>query len=170
MYRASGLSAELQSITDNLDGTAIVKFNKPHELAKNDIIVLKFVDQPGIDSAYTVLDVPGVQTVKLSLSLPTEVTEISIFTGLTFKMTSARVTAPASIASLSFLDKIQFGNKVWVDDNGDDLWTVLEKVNPYRARSSITRDNPVNDIQYGSSIAQTLDGKFVAPKRFSSIS
>ncbi|MBM37733.1 MAG: hypothetical protein CMO97_01555 [Woeseia sp.] len=160
VYRASGLKAELVSITDNLDGTGIVKFNKAHELAKNDIIVLKFIDQPDIDSAYTVLDVPGVQTVKLSLSLPQEVTEVFINSGLTFKMTSARVTAPASIANLPYLDKIQFGNKVWVDDNGDNLWTVLEKVNPYRARSSITRDNPVNDIQYGSAVSQTLDGKF----------
>ena len=167
VYRATTINAELDTVNDNLTGTSTLNFNRAHGLSVNDIIALRYTtigdsaNQPtgAVDAVYQVLSVPGISKAEVNLSLEQEITEIQL-QGVAFKFSTARVADSAKIADLPYLNKIKLGNKVWVDNNGEDKWQVLEKINPFDPSASITRELPTSDIQYGNAIAQTLDGKF----------
>jgi len=125
IYRVSTLNQIITTATDNLDGTSTLTFNAPHQLAKNDLVVVKYFDV-AVDFAYRVVSTPGIDKITVNLSLPTDVSTITS-QGLLFKLNSVRVTQPSDILNLPFVNSLSVGNRVWVDNNGQNLWTVLEK-------------------------------------------
>jgi len=152
IYRVSTLNQIITTATDNLDGTSTLTFNAPHQLAKNDLVVVKYFDV-AVDFAYRVVSTPGIDKITVNLSLPTDVSTITS-QGLLFKLNSVRVTQPSDILNLPFVNSLSVGNRVWVDNNGQNLWTVLEKRWPFTAESSLTTFTTVADTNFGASVAQ----------------
>ena len=60
MYRVSSQQPTLTIVADNLDGTSTFTFNRPHELAKNDVIIIKFFETDITTVSYTHLTLPTI--------------------------------------------------------------------------------------------------------------
>jgi len=155
VYRVSALDQKVTTATDNLDGTSTVTFNAPHLLAKNDLIVIKYFSA-NVDFAYRVKTVPAIDKITVNLTLPTDVSTITS-SGVLFKLNSIRVTQPSDVLGLPFANLLSTGNRVWVDNNGKDLWTVLEKTTPFTAESNLTTFTPVTNTNFGASVTQNLN-------------
>ena len=155
IYRVGGTDSTLLLAKDNLDGTTTFTFNKHHKLAKNDLIVIKLFGTD-VDSAYRVQSIPSVTKITVSLSLPTGIDSLT-GEGLLFKLNSIRVAQPSDVLNLPFAKSLNTGNRVWVDNNGDNLWTVLEKTSPFTAESNLVTNTPLEDTNFGSSVAQNLN-------------
>ena len=164
IYRASIVEPNLLTVTDNLDGTSTLAFRDSHGLAKNDIIVVRFFDA-AVNFAYRVQSVPALHKVVINQSLPTDITFIES-SGIVFKLNSVRVAQPSDVANLPFVNELDPGNRVWVDDNGNDGWQVLEKTNPFTkensfepygvTENSLTDETLVN-TNFGASVAQNAE-------------
>jgi len=152
IYRVSSLNQVLTTANDNLDGTSTLTFNAPHQLLKNDLVVIKYFDV-AVDFAYRVISTPAIDKITVKLTLPTD-TDTITNNGLLFKLNSVRVTQPSDVLGLPFANSLNTGNRVWVDNNGQDEWTVLEKVSPFTSESSLVTNTVVTDTNFGSSVAQ----------------
>jgi hypothetical protein len=153
IYRAINTPGQLSQVSDNLDGTSVATFTKQHGLTTGDLIIIKYFNQ-GINGVYRVLSVPSPVTILISYAFTnTDVTSVT-GQGLVFKLESARVSQASDIATLSYVNRLIPGEKVWVDNNGDGLWEVLEKTAPFTESFTLTPALPFS-AQYGASVAQT---------------
>ena len=154
VYRVEAADADIAQVSDNLDGRALVKFSSQHNLDYGAYLIIRFFD-PAIDGVYRVQSIPDPTSVLIDyqfVSNPTTVTGQGI--GLTLK--TARVDSPVDIGTLSYVDSLLPGAKVWVDNNGSGLWTVLEKTQPFVTSQSFVPDQLVENTRFGSSVAQGL--------------
>jgi hypothetical protein len=55
---------------------------------------------------------------------------------------------------LSYAQQLQPGIKIWVDNNSNDRWTVLEKNNPFTDSTVVTPAAAVENSSFGYSISQ----------------
>jgi hypothetical protein len=156
IYRATPLTGILTTVTDNLNGTSTIKFNAPHGLLANDIIVIRFFNQL-VDSAYTVTSVTDLSRCVIQFQTTgTQQTEIT-GEGTVFKLESIRTAQPSNIASLSFAKNLRAGNRVWVDSRSG-LWTVYEKIAPFSLDTVFKPVTLVTGQLYGTSLAQGANG------------
>ena len=152
VYRVKSVPGDIIAVSDNLDGRALVQFNRQHGLAVNQDLIIRFFD-PAIDGAYRVVSVPSLYTVLINyvfLGTQTQATGI----GVGFTLDSARVAQAADVGTLPFATELTTGSRVWVDNNGQGLWTVLEKTNPFTAQRDITPEQPIPGALYGTSVSQ----------------
>jgi hypothetical protein len=152
IYRTNSVNASVISVFDNLNGTCTLTFNVNHGLLPADRIVIKYFSQT-VDGAYVVNAVPGIKTIVINLSL-----QGSTATGLgrAFILESVRVAQAADVANLSFANDILPGNRVWVDNNGNGKWEVLEKINPFASPTEIVAPVTEPAALYGTTISQGL--------------
>ena len=157
IYRTNLVNASLITVTDNLNGTSTLTFDVNHGLSANDRIIIKYFST-AVDGAYIVGTVPGLKTITLTLSLPGE-TVSETGDGRAFILESVRVAQASDVADLSFANDIVAGNQAWVDNNGDDKWTVLEKINPFGTPTDLSATTPVINDLYGTTVSQGLRGQ-----------
>jgi len=167
VYRSGIIIPTLSRITDNLDGTSTLLFNGNHGLQKDDIIIVKWGLDGDVllDSAFRIVDVQSLNRVSIQLTLPDEITFLTL-ESLTYKLNSVRVAQGSDVVNLPFANDIDPGSKVWIDNNGNDRWQVLEKIDPFTQESSLeparnflnglTDQNLVN-IDFGTSVAQNAE-------------
>ena len=156
VYRATLLTAEPVRVVDNLDQTCTITFNGIHGLSKNDIVVIKFFNEI-VNGSHAVLEIPAIDKIKVSMSLPDEVTSLDDL-GVSFVLQSAKVKQASDIADLSYVKDVKTGEKIWV--NGSK-WKVLEKFNPFNDADntfSNTLKVPSPDSNFGQVVSQTPDG------------
>jgi hypothetical protein len=152
VYRVKSVPGDIIVVSDNLDGRALVQFNVQHGLVINQDLIIRFFD-PAIDGAYRVVAVPSLYTVLINyvfLGTQTSVTGV----GVGFTLDSARIAQAADAGTLPFANELTAGSRVWVDNNGQGLWTVLEKTNPFTAQRDITPEQPISGALYGTSVSQ----------------
>lgn len=152
VYRAELVPGTITRVSDNLEGQSLVQFNKTHGLAINDILVIKFFDD-SINGIYRVRAVPSITTLLIDYvfdGLQSSITG----EGVGFTLQPARVVQAADIVDLPYARQLTPGIKVWVDNNGADHWTVLEKIDPFTQPSVVTPEIPVENSLYGASLAQ----------------
>lgn len=157
IYRVSLLEAEPYLITDNLNGTCVVRFNGHHHLSPGDIVVIKYL-AGGVDGAYRVKEAPQLDKIVIYLTLPEEITAITNL-GVAFILQSAKVEQASDIADLPFVKELRTGEKIWVDQ---EKWKVLEKFNPFNnpsATFSKIVETPQSDQEVGYSVSQTPSGQ-----------
>ena len=151
VYRCADVPGHISSITTNLNASSIVQFTEKHNLNLNDVIIIRFVDST-VDGVYKVLSVPGPNTVVIGLTLKKNIDKTN---GLGLVLRTMRVSQASDVINLSYANQLTAGSRAWVDNNGEGLWTVLEKQTPF---SSTTNNNlpvdPVYASQYGTSVAQ----------------
>jgi hypothetical protein len=152
IYRAEAVPGTVQHVCDNLDGTSLVIFSQQHGLASGDRVIIKQFDFE-VDGVYTVISVPSLTKITIAFSFTGNRTIVN-GTGLAFTLQTQRVAQASDIINLPYANTIQPGATVWVDNNGNDSWTVLQKEEVF---SSLTELAPVlSDLseQYSSSVAQ----------------
>lgn len=152
IYRAQAVPGQIQHVCDNLDGTSRVIFSAQHGLSANDKLIIKFFDTE-VNGVYEVLSVANLTTVNIAFKFRGQRT-VANGTGLGLTLQTMRVSQASDVDDLPYALDILPGAKVWVDDNGDGLWEVLEKNEVF---SDVIGLNPVlldAGEQYGSSVAQ----------------
>lgn len=154
VYRCEKCSGVIIRVADNLDALSLVTFDDAHELDIGDTLIIKNFDDD-INGAYIVQRVTGVNSVLINYQFQgfqTSVTGI----GLGLRLESARVSQPSDIAALPYARDLRPGARVWVNDNGQGLWTVLEKDEPFTAAGTLSPQTNFVISRFGESIAQGL--------------
>ena len=152
IFRAQAVPGQIQHVCDNLNGTSRVIFSDQHNLAVGDKLIIKFFDSE-INGVYQVLSVLSLDTVNIAFAF-TSNRAVANGTGIGFTLQTMRVAQASNVDTLPYALNILPGARVWVDDNGEGLWEVLEKNTVF---SSVIALNPVlldASEQYGASVAQ----------------
>ena len=151
IYRAQAVPGQIQHVCDNLNGTSRVIFNSQHGLKAGDKLIIKFFDSE-INGVYTVLSVLSLDTVNIAFTFTTD-RSVANGTGIGLTLQTMRVDQASDVINLPYALDILPGAKVWVDNNGDGLWEVLEKNTVF---SDVTTLNPLlldASEQYGASVS-----------------
>ena len=166
IYRAQAVGSTIAHVCDNLNGTSIVKFNGQSGLSVGDKLIIRFFDAE-INGVYPVLTVPNLTSVTIPFSFTGDRVVVN-GTGIGFTLKTMRVAQASDVLNLPYTKQILPGAQVWVDDNGEGLWEVLKKENPF---VNVTALSPVlldASEQYGASVAQALNrtALFVGSPRY----
>ena len=158
IYRCEVMSSQITQVSNNLNGTSIVQFKGIHGLKIGDLIIIRYVNT-SIDGVYRVLDVTGINTIIIAYNFTNSNQSTVYCTALAFRMETTRVKQPSDIASLPYVNNLTFDSKVWVDNNGDGLWEVIEKVQPFDFKQNLREKASEQDSYFGYSVSQSYDGK-----------
>lgn len=159
IYRCALTPATMYQLQDNLDGTSTAQFNAPHNLKVGDLIIVRYFNA-GVDGVYRVLAVPSVNAINIAFSF-LNTNQLSVTgVGLVFFLQTCRVTQASDVANLAYVNDLVPGAKAWVDNNGNGLWEVLEKQQPFTAFGvlevpPIANASPVTTKLFGTSLAQS---------------
>ena len=152
IYRAQSVPGIIAHVCDNMDGTSLVIFTEQHGLTVNDKLIIRFFDAE-VNGVYTVLTRPSLDKVTIAFSFTGDRTVVN-GVGIGFTLETQRVTQASDVLNLPYANTIKPGAKVWVDNNGADLWTVLQKQEVFSSISELAPVEVDEGEQYGSSIAQ----------------
>lgn len=152
IYRAQQVPGQIQHVCDNLDDTSRVIFSTVHNLSVGDKLIIRFFDVE-VDGVYEVLSIPDINTVNISFQF-TGGRVVVDGTGIGFTLKTMRVAQASDIVDLPYANEILPGAKVWVDNNGNDQWEVLEKRNVFDNVIDLTPVLLDALEQYGASVAQ----------------
>lgn len=155
VYRAEAVPGTIKHVCDNLNGTCRIIFDKQHGLTVGDRLIVRFFDAE-INGVYRVLSVPGLDTVNVALSLEGDRTVVD-GTGIGFTLKTMRVPQASDVLDLPYAKQILPGAKVWVDNDGQDNWEVLQKQNPFNDKTVLTPAVLDASEQYGAAVAQATD-------------
>lgn len=147
VYSMGSMDNILETVYNNLDGTATFTFSKPHSLTEFDSIgVLNF--SSSIDGYFEIQSVKDLYSVIVVAELPTSINALN-GTGLPFKLQYQRVGTARDIQLLPILDNEFNSYKVWVDQNTQGNWTVYERKNRY-ANSNFSKFVVGNEYGVGT--------------------
>jgi len=166
IYRAVQVPGFVSHVCDNLDGTSLCYFTKPHGLSVTDQLVIRYFEET-VDGVYEVLSVPSINAVTIPYTFVGSQTAIN-GTGLGFTLQTQRVAQASDVVNLPYATDIQTGAKVWVDDDGTGHWQVLEKQNIFTEVVELAPDLLDASEQYGAAIAQSKNrlAVFVGSSRY----
>lgn len=152
IYRVQSVPGAIQHVCDNLDGTSRVIFSQQHNLVTGDPLIIKFMDVE-VDGVYEVVGAPSLDTVNIAFQLTAGRTVIN-GTGLGFTLDTMRVAQASDVVNLSYAKEIPPGAKVWIDNNGNNSWQVIEKREVFRDVSQISPMVLGSAQRFGSAVAQ----------------
>jgi hypothetical protein len=157
IYRCSGVPGRIVAITSNLDTTSTVSFSKPHGLNVNDIIIIRFISDT-VNGVYRILAVPDATNVviEVSFNILSGITNLDL-NGIAYRLQTMRVAQASDVVNLPYVNSLLPGARAWVDNNGNGLWEVIEKQQPFTSTSELSPSTPVLNSGYGSSIAQGIN-------------
>ena len=157
IYTPLALSATVINVTNNLNDTVTVVFNKPHGLFRNQSIGILAFDTR-VNGYHLVDGVLSLTSIVIPLSLASSLQSID-GNGICYLLQSQRVVTARDIPGLPLLNSEWTQNKVWVDQGEDGSWAVFEKTNNYDF-------DTINHVgiteKFGTSVAYVPDvGYFV---------
>ena len=152
IYRAESVPGTVNHVCDNLNGTSRVIFSKQHNLAISDKLIIKFFDSE-IDGLYQVVGVPDPNTVNIVFQFAGDRT-VANGQGLGFTLKTMRVAQASDIANLPYANQIRSGAQVWVDNNGNNQWAVLEKQQVFEPVFELNSVPSYTGSLFGSSVSQ----------------
>jgi hypothetical protein len=152
IYRSQAVPGVIAHVCDNLDGTSLVIFSEQHGLSIDDKLIIRFFDAE-VNGVYTVLSIVDLTTVTIAFSFTGDRTVVN-GNGLGFTLETQRVAQASDVLNLPYANTIAPGAKVWVDDNGAGLWTVLQKQEVFTELLGLNPSEVDEGEQYGSSVAQ----------------
>ena len=165
IYRCEKVPGVITQITNNLNETAVVQFNAEHGLTVGDLIIIRYFAN-GVNGVYRVLSVPSIQQITIAFSF-TNITQPTLFgTGICFYLQTARVSQASDVVNLPYSKQLLPGARVWVDNDGNGHWEVLEKQSPFTEFDQLISQPQITNSQFGSSIApskQNLSALVGAP-------
>jgi hypothetical protein len=154
VYRLEALTTTVISVSDNLDGRALVQFRGQHDLVAGDWLIIKEFNDL-VNGAYRVQSVPNLTSLIIDLVITGEQTTLTGI-GIAFTLVTARVAQASDVANLSYTSDLIPGARVWVDDDGTGHWVVLEKTEVFspETESTFTPETPQAQNRYGASLSQ----------------
>jgi hypothetical protein len=154
IYRCERVPGIITQLTDNLNETSVALFNTDHGLSIGDLIIIRYFNTV-VDGVYRVLSVPGIQQVVIAFNFVNTNQTVITGTGLAFYLQTARVAQASDIKNLPYSNELVPGAKVWVDNNGQGHWTVLEKQNPFSVFDRLVSNPLLPFSKFGYSISQS---------------
>jgi hypothetical protein len=151
----------LLTVTNNFDGTATLKFSKPHTLVEYDAFYVIEFDST-INGYYMVDSIPAADQVTVSKSLAKSIITLT-GTGVVFKLVSKRVTHSSELSS--YKEIVKYGqystHRNWVDTSTSGEWQVLAN-GPVYLESNLD-DKSTGITNYGLTVAYSSKiGQLVA--------
>jgi hypothetical protein len=153
IYQAVAVPGQIQHVCDNLNGTSRVIFSGQHNLSTGDKLIIKSFDAE-INGIYTVLSVVGLDVVNIAFQFSGDRT-VANGTGVGLTLQTMRVEQASDVVNLPFTTDLTAGARAWIDNNGQELWQVIEKQNIFSDINSIVPAIPDGTKNYGASIAQS---------------
>ena len=154
IYRTSKIAPRMISLQDNLDGSGLATFTDAHGRSKDDLIIIRYFNSQ-VNGVYRVLSVPSPNTLVIAISF-SSATQLKIYgQGIVFYLDSMRVAQASDISTLDYVNQLVPGAQVWVDNNGQGLWTVLEKRDPFTQIDLYQPTGLENNSAFGTSVAQS---------------
>ena len=159
VYRAEPLTSTISSVSNNLDGRAIVQFVGQHGLIVGSWLFIKEFDS-NVNGAYRVQAVPSLTTVIIDYLFTGQQTTIT-GTGIAFTLQSARVSQASDVVGLPYANSLIPGDRAWVDDDGTGHWEVLQKTEVFSVNTTsiLSPEDPIADSLYGTSVTQGLNNQ-----------
>jgi hypothetical protein len=154
VYRCERVSGTITQVSDNLNNTSVVLFNEAHGLSKGDLIIIRYFND-AVNGVYRVLSVPGIQQVVIEYNFINTSQTVLTGNGLAFYLQTSRVAQASDVVNLPYSKDLLPGAKVWVDNDGNGHWTVLEKQNPFTEFAQLISSPLISNSQFGISIAQS---------------
>jgi len=151
VYRCMPVPGFIKEISTNLNSTSVVTFTGKHNLSLNDVVVIRnFADN--VNGVYRVLAVPAANTVVIELPLSRSI----VGEGVAVVLRTMRVAQASDVINLSYSTELTAGARAWVDNNGENLWQVLEKQTPFVQPQNryIPNDSPSYGSRFGSVVSQ----------------
>jgi len=128
--RSEILTVENAEVIDN---NVEITFNRAHNFSVNDIIGFKQI--PGINGLHKVT-FAGLKTLRFEITPPLEISFDSSTVIRIYQLTSARYSGYDRISDES-ISVLNTGSKVWIDENENQKWEVLEKAQLYQDKSIV---------------------------------
>lgn len=140
--------ANVINVKNNMNGTATVTFDKPHNLAQyQPFAIVNF--SVTVNGYYIVNVNANSYNVIINLTLDPSIRNVT-GQGIALQFQSQRVDTPTEIASLPLLNSEFVKNKVWVDTNNDGDWGVYRKGINYQYEHEIIDST---ESLFGSAVA-----------------
>jgi len=158
VYRIYSVDGEIIQLRDNLNGTAQVIFNKIHNLAVDQSIIIKYFDNT-VDGVYRVLAIPSPTSVIIPYIFVNINQTLMSGNGIAYSLKSLRVDQASDIAAQPMVNDFNFGTKFWIS-NHDEPWQVIEKQQVFVNGQTLTQQTPVIDSGFGVSVAQSQQNLF----------
>jgi hypothetical protein len=155
IYRAVSVPGTIDHVCDNLNGTSRVIFSAHHGLNVGNKLIIKFFDSE-IDGVYTVLSVADLNTVNIAFQFSGD-RVVANGTGVGFTLQTMRVAQASDAVNLPYTNELVPGAKVWVDNNGQDLWQVIEKQDIFVDTESLAPAIDNSTELFGASVAQSAN-------------
>jgi hypothetical protein len=139
---------QVVNVLNNLNGTATVTFNTPHNLTKyQPFAIVNFSEL--VDGYYLANFIVDPYRVIVNLTLTNNNNNIT-GQGIGLYLQSQRVATPSDIVNLTLLNSEFVKNKVWVDENSDGGWAVFQKSINYQYQNEFVRPT---GLTFGSAVA-----------------
>lgn len=169
VYRVTETNLSVDSLSYSVDNLALVTTNRPHGLQYGDLVVVKAFSEL-YDGFYQVYNVESAKsfTVPMYQNLQDlQQTQAVTGHGTLLKLQSQRLRRATDINNIQPLKTWTNGDRLWVDDNGDDKWAVYEKTTPWTTNTASTSmtlaaDTYVTESGFGSALTVSYDGAFAA--------
>jgi hypothetical protein len=162
VLRYSKIPTNIVGAKINFPGSSILlTTNLPHKLNVGDLISISQLDS-NIDGVYQITEIPELNQFIVASTLTLISPTLTPGIGLLFKFASVRLSSFDDLNNFEFLNDLKEGEKIWVDNDGNNRWGVFEKVNAYDTSSisSPAYQSPIRqNEQYGYRIAGSRDGK-----------
>lgn len=177
VYRVSETDNYATTLTNALDGYITWTTNNPHNVAKDDIVLVRGFNS-NFDGFYQVYSVASLNKITVKyLGNPNNLASLNSLTGygIFFVLNSLRFTymEDSRVYGLTNpLHKWHTGEKIWIDDdapastangqsyNTDSGWKVYEKTEPWSYNQTVvksTSEYKAND-GFGTSVKLSYDG------------
>jgi len=164
VYRYTLLTPRVIDAVLTIPGTELtITTDVPHDLNPGDLISISQFGTE-INGVYQVSVVSDYNVIKVRTTLTGMSTTFVPSVGLLFMFNSARHENLDALADNKVLKHYVFGEKVWVDNNGNDQWSVYEKIDAYDRFTFTNTEVGVlttRNQQFGYSISSNTDGNFV---------
>ena len=159
IYKTEHVYGAAVQVNANLNGTSVVTFANPHGLAVDDTIIIRFFSTE-VDGVYRVLGVPSINQITIAFTFLATDQIVETGNGIAFKLQSQRVAQASDISELPYANYFIPGSRVWVDDNGEGLWEVLEKQEVFTPVNPLVAEFTVDNSNFGASVAQATNNLF----------
>ena len=156
IYRTEAVPGVVQHVCDNLDSTSLVIFSQQHGLAVNDLIVIKLFDTE-VDGVYRVITVPSLTKITIEFRFAGNRT-VANGTGFAFALRTQRVAQFSDAINLPYANLPVPGARVWIDDDGQGRWAVVEKQDVFGDPVEIAPIALDATEAYGAAVAQATNG------------
>jgi len=161
VYRYTNLSPKVAGVYISSPGVNITfTTDINHNLSIGDIVsVVRFNQQ--VDGIHIITDIPRLDQFTVSSALTTISNADLLSNGMLFKFEKARYSNIQDLINSNNISKLNFNEKVWIDNGTNDKWQVYKKIENYNIGYINTASTTAFDQQFGYSIYSQENNKIL---------